>query len=299
MEGMVFDIQRFCTNDGPGIRTCIFLKGCPLHCLWCHNPESHSVQPAISYHERLCIHCGACAAVCAKHIFRADGTHIVDRSACCACGRCVDACPANALSLVGKLWSVESLCAEARKDAAFYQQSGGGVTISGGEPLAQPHFLLALLKALKAEGFHTAVETCGYADWATLQILLEWTNCFLYDIKETDDDCHARFTGVRSERILKNLHLLSDAGAQIILRCPLVPGYNVRKDHLQKIGQLAQSLSGVIRVEVEPYHPLGNRKAKQLGLPCMADEIPIPTNEEVCDWIGHIAAFTDKPVVKA
>ena len=264
-RGTVFNIQRFSTSDGTGIRTTVFLKGCPLKCVWCHNPESHSASPQNFYRAELCISCGICAEVCERkaHSF-VDNEHILNRSICNACGCCAENCPANALELCGEIKAVEEIIETALRDKQFYEQSGGGITFSGGEPLMQYDFLLELLKSAKEQGLHTAIETSGYSEKDLLR-LNEYTDLWLFDIKLFDEEDHKKYTGVSNEIIFKNLRLLDEAGANIILRCPIIPDINFKKEHFESIGKLATDLKNVKEIHLEPYHPLGISKSEQIG----------------------------------
>lgn len=300
MKGLVFNIQKFSINDGPGIRTTVFLKGCMLNCLWCHNPESKSALHQLMFHENKCIGCGECVKACplGLHSFTEAGEHLIDREKCIACGRCAEAC-VGALEIVGNEMTVEEILKEVLKDKAFYDNSGGGMTVSGGEPLMHPAFTLALLKGAREKGVHTCIETCGYAKWEDVEALIPYVDLFLWDMKESDSVLHKEYTGVPNERILDNLRKLNAAGAQIVLRCPIIPGYNDRKEHLQAIGTLAEELSNVQRVDVEPYHPLGKSKSEGLGKKYLLEELTFPEEHVVKEWIEVIASRTVKPVQKA
>jgi len=262
MQAIVFNIQRFCYSDGPGIRTAVFLKGCMLNCIWCHNPESKSPAPVISLAEQLCTGCGECLRTCAGHHLE-NGKHLIDRDACKACGRCADVC-GGALELVGKSMTPEEILAEVMRDEPFYRTSGGGLTVTGGDPLYRPEFTLRLLQLAREKGLHTCVETSGFARWEKLAALIPYTDLFLWDVKETDPELHRQFTGVDNARILDNLRRLDEAGAQTILRCPIIPGCNDRPEHLAGIAALANSLRHVQRIDVEPYHPLGKNKSEAI-----------------------------------
>lgn len=272
-RGRIFDIQRFSIHDGPGIRTTVFLKGCPLHCLWCHNPEGISPSPAISFLSEKCMACGECVRTCPNgaHQFQAGdngaaSTHAYDRERCEACGRCAVTCDTRALEFVGRWMTVEEIMKEVRPDRTFYLSSGGGLTISGGEPLAQPDFTRELLAAARDEGIHRCVETSGFASWGRFRALLALVDLFLFDFKETDPQRHAEFTGQSNEIILGNLRALYDAGANIQLQCPIVPGYNDREDHFAGIAALARSMPDLLGVRLLPYHPLGKSKLERFGL---------------------------------
>lgn len=298
-KGTVFNIQKFSVNDGPGIRTTVFMKGCPLHCLWCHNPESNAITPDLLFNEEKCVLCGGCAAVCPNkcHIFQ-DGEHRINRASCIACGKCVEVCPVEALELAGYETTVADVISEVMKDKLFYETSGGGMTLSGGEPMYQFDFALALLKAAKAEGLHTCIETCGFAKPEHYSIIAEYVDIFLFDYKLTDPELHTQYTGVDNQLILQNLHMLDDMGCNLVLRCPIIPTANDIRDHFKGIANTANSLKHIQQVHIEPYHPLGSGKMKKLGKEYALEELTFPSNETVEDWIKEISAMTDIPVVK-
>ena len=299
MNGTVFDIQRFCVHDGPGIRTTVFFKGCPLHCIWCHNPESQKKQTEIAYYPQKCICCGGCVAVCPAGCHSLAETHCFDRTNCTTCGKCVDACTADALELLGRNETAEAVLREVLRDQAFYQNSGGGLTVSGGEPLLQSEFLLALLKGAKTEELHTCIETCGFASKEVLREAAKYTDLFLFDIKETDDARHQELTGVPFTPISENLHYLSSLGASIILRCPLIPGINDREEHLAEIARLAAELA-VQEVNVMAYHRLGDGKYDAIGTenPFPDHQAMTPAQKQACiDAITErIEAITDRKI---
>jgi pyruvate formate lyase activating enzyme len=260
-------LQRASLDDGPGIRTTVFLKGCPLHCAWCHNPESHKPGPELAFDATLCMSCQACVAACASgvHTFDAPGVHAVAFDQCIAAGACVAACPSGALRLYGHEQSVETVMAEVVKDRAFYAASGGGLTLSGGEPTAQLEFCLALLRAARAAGISTCVETCGLASRESFEALLPLTDLFLFDYKATDPTLHSTLTGASNALVLANLRWLHAQGAAIRLRCPLVPGVNDDDKHLRAIAALGAELAGLQGVEILPYHGSGAAKYERLG----------------------------------
>jgi pyruvate formate lyase activating enzyme len=294
--GLVFDILKFAIHDGPGIRTTVFLKGCPLDCLWCHNPESKDDRVEISYLPAKCVGCGACVAACPRGFHRlADGLHVYDRTACERCGACAVGCYARAIEQVGHLREVGEVLAEVLRDRPFYETSGGGMTISGGEPLAQFGFTRELLARARAEGLHTALDTCGFAPQARYAELLPLVDLFLYDIKTTDPVRHRELTGQPLELIHANLRFLSDSGARLFLRCPLVPGVNDSDAELAGIAALANDLAGVEEIDVAPYHPLGVSKAGRMGY----GEVfaaPLPPPEYGRELAGKIVTLTSKPV---
>lgn len=294
--GLVFDILKFAIHDGPGIRTTVFLKGCPLDCLWCHNPESKDDRVEISYLPAKCVGCGACVAACPRGCHRlADGMHIYDRTACERCGACAVGCYARAIEQVGRLREVGEVLAEVLRDRPFYETSGGGMTISGGEPLAQFGFTRELLARARAEGLHTALDTCGFAPQARYAELLPLVDLFLYDIKTTDPVRHRELTGQPLELIHANLRFLSDSGARLFLRCPLVPGVNDSDAELAGLAALANDLAGVEEIDVEPYHPLGVSKAGRMGY-AEGYSAPIPPTAYAQDLTTKIAALTTKVV---
>lgn len=263
---MIFNIQRFSVDDGPGIRTTVFFKGCPLRCIWCHNPESHRREPELMYNAQKCISCGACAAVCEHggHSFDGERAHIVDRTDCISCGACAGMCPTKAVEMAGREETVENILKEVLSDKIFYDQSGGGMTVSGGEPLYQPTAVIALCKAAKDAGLHVAMETCGFASESVVRAAAEWVDLFLFDYK-APADVHEELTGVPQKPILDTLVLLSKLGKQVILRCPIIPGCNDSDGHFADIVALAKQYDNITEVHLEPYHPLGISKCEQLG----------------------------------
>ena len=266
--GRIFDVQRFSLHDGHGIRTTVFFQGCPLRCRWCHNPEGLEARPMLSYLAQHCSACGACASVCRQGVHAIQsGVHRMDRSRCTACGACTGACTTGALEMVGRTACAGEIIDEVRKDEAFYRNSGGGMTVSGGEPTQQIDFLEALLKLARHHAIHTAVETCGHAPRECYQRLLPLVDHFLFDLKETDAQRHIALTGVSNALILSNLHYLHDAGSSIHLRLPLVPGVNDGEDHFHAIAALLQQLTRLGGVELVPYHNFGQSKRERFGFP--------------------------------
>ena len=263
--GKIFNVQRFSTLDGPGIRTVVFLKGCPLNCAWCHNPESKDRANEIFYKKELCIGCKACADVCLSkgHTF-SENMHYFNRTDCIACGKCAEVCFSNALELCGENKTAEEIIDIVLRDKPFYAESGGGMTLSGGEPLMQYDFALSLLKLAKEKGINTAIETSGFSS-RDLTELNRFTDLWLYDIKVFPEEKHIKYTGVSNKIILNNLYLLDQIGAKIILRCPIIPDVNLNEQHFLELAKLSNSLNNVIAINLEPYHPLGLSKAEQLG----------------------------------
>ena len=265
MKAVYFNIQRFCMRDGPGIRTTLFLKGCPLRCVWCHNPEGQSPSRELMFRRDKCALCGNCLDLCGARSI-ADGEISVDRAECSACGRCVRACDAGACEICGKEEDVARLFDIMARDKKYYDNSGGGVTVSGGEPLAQPEALLALAELSDAAGIHFAVETSGYGDEGVLLELASLGTLFLYDVKGIDPARHEANTGVSNEIILSNLSRLIARGADIILRLPLIPGMNDSERDLDQLRVfLAEQKDHIRRAEIMPYHRIGTGKAEDLG----------------------------------
>jgi pyruvate formate lyase activating enzyme len=297
VSGLVFDIKKFAIHDGPGIRTTVFLKGCPLSCLWCHNPESQKSEPEISFMPDKCIACGWCFENCPNLAHSmADSKRNFDRGVCDACGLCATQCYAGALELVGEEMSVDDALAEVLKDKTFYENSGGGMTISGGEPMAQFEFTLELLKKAKNTGVHCCLDTCGFAPIERYEQLLKYVDIFLYDLKETDPKRHEQYTGVPLQPILDNLKHLSRRDAAIWLRCPIIPGLNDRDEHFKKIGEIASSLSGIKQVTLHPYHPLGLSKSEKIGKEYALPNKKFAPKEEIEKWVAIVAGNTEKSV---
>lgn len=264
MTGVVFDIQRFSVHDGPGIRTIVFLKGCPLSCKWCSNPESQSLKPIIMYQKDNCIHCRRCIAACKKGAINENNKWYIDRNICTACGECVNVCPASALTLKGETMTVEEVVKELKKDATNYRRSGGGITLSGGEPLVQSEFAKEIFKASKAQGWHTAIETTGCVSFEKVKKLFLYIDLILMDIKNMDSDLHRQFTGAGNEKILQNAKKFSEL-TNLIVRVPLIPNFNDNSRSIQDICKFAKSLSNVKSIHLLPYHTYGENKYKLIG----------------------------------
>lgn len=286
-QGYVFNIQRFSIHDGPGIRTTVFLKGCPLRCLWCGNPESLNPHPQLSYLEDRCIACAACLGTCkANALVKGDGGKIVvDWKACTHCGDCASVCDPKALEMVGSKMTVDDVMAVVLRDRNYYRQSGGGLTLSGGEPLFQSEFSANLLQTAKRSDLHCCVETSGSAAWSSFVRLKSYVDLWLFDYKETDPALHRRFTGHDNKPILERLQQLHDAGARIQLRCPMIPGHNAREKHLEGIAALCRKLPGIQGVELLPYYDLWRGKLKRFGLKSeFPDTVKPPSRETVESW---------------
>lgn len=279
MNANIFEIKRFAVHDGNGIRTTVFFKGCPLKCLWCHNPEGISFKRQLAFYESKCINCGECAAVCpagAQKITAAG--HIYNREKCVLCGGCERACLGNALTLYGKEMTVEELMPILLEDKSFYDNSGGGITLSGGECLCQPDFCAELLKNAKENGLNTAVDTCGFVPRTAIEKVMPFTDMFLYDIKAIDENVHIKCTGQSNRRILENLKYIDAAGKKTEIRYPYVPGYN--SGEAESIAEFVSSLKNVTGVRVLSYHNYAGSKYLSLG---MKNTLPdkLPDNEEI------------------
>jgi len=288
MQGTIFDLKRFAVHDGPGVRTTVFLKGCPLRCAWCHSPESQAPHPELLYSAALCIGCAACAAAC-PHGLLSAGPTVLDRHRCRACGSCAEVCYSGALRLVGERVGVDDLLERLCRDHLLHASSGGGVTISGGEPALQPEFASALLQGLQSRGQHTAIETAGHVTWPALATLLEHTDLVLFDFKHADAEAHRRLCGVDNSLIIANLQRISGLAAgrrdgeaaagsgaspELTVRVPVIPGYNDDTDSLIGLADLLAALPALSGVELLPYHNLGVPKYSALGRTYDLPELP-------------------------
>lgn len=285
-SGMITHIQRFSTHDGPGIRTTVFLKGCPLTCPWCHNPENQAHDSELLVRADRCIGCAACVDACpvgAIQLFDTGPT--VARERCTTCGACAEQCYTNALSMTGRPATVESVIEALERDRPFFDTSGGGVTFSGGEPLAQPAFLAALVEACRFRAIHTAVDTCGFAPWDALNGVRNAVDLFLYDVKLVDEERHKRYTGVSNRLIMSNLRRLVELGHRVILRFPLVPGVNDAPVDLDPLAALAKGTPRLEGVDVLPYHRMAIGKYQGLGKPFELAGLDPPTGEKVAEAV--------------
>lgn len=263
-KGVVFDIQRFSLNDGPGIRTIVFLKGCPLSCRWCSNPESQQMRPTLMYDPQSCIHCGTCIEACKQGALSAENPGLVDHDKCVGCGECASVCPAGALTIKGKETTVEAVIRELKKDEITYNTSGGGVTLSGGEPLVQWKFATELLKACKSQGWHTAIETTGYGSEEAVESVFPFIDQVLLDCKSTNDEVHKANTGVTGELIRKNAGRIAQI-APTIIRVPTIPGVNATEEDFEDICSFVKTLGSVDTIHILPYHNMGMNKYKMMG----------------------------------
>ena len=278
MGAFITDIKKFAVHDGDGIRTTVFFKGCPLRCVWCHNPEGISAKKEIAYYAHKCISCGRCTKICKAN--RLDGEHIFDRNECALCGECVDLCPGSAFVLYGKSMEVSDIMPILLEDKIFYESSGGGITLSGGECLMQADFCRELLIECKKEGLNTAVDTSGFVSREAFDKVLPYTDVFLYDVKAIDEGVHIACTGRSNSLILENLKYIDSLGAKTEIRIPYVPGYNDME--IEKIAEFLKTLKSLLRVRVLPYHNYAKSKYDALGI---KDTLPdrLPSEKEISE----------------
>jgi pyruvate formate lyase activating enzyme len=283
VTGVVFNIQRYSIHDGPGIRTTAFLKGCPLQCAWCQNPESQIMRPEIFFVSENCQGCGACAQVCPQGaIAVVDGLARTDRAKCIGCGKCTEVCPNEARNLMGRSQTAQEVFEELAADEIFYQRSGGGATLSGGEPLAQPEFATAVFRLCREASIHTALDTCGHAPWETMRQVLEYVDLVLYDLKHMDPERHKKYTGVSNELILEGARRIRQLGVPMLARVPLIPGFNDDAQNLLATAQfIATEMGDSIPVHLLPYHRLGETKHERMEQPGKAIAAQPPSDEQM------------------
>ena len=288
--GTILRIARFAIHDGPGIRTTVFLKGCPLRCAWCHSPESQRRAPEFMPQPDRCIRCGSCTAACPHGVLPAALADSASPAGCTTCGACVEACPTGARELVGHEVTVDALVALVERDRIFYDESGGGVTFSGGEPLLQPEFVLEAAASCRASGIHVAVDTCGHADPDALLAVAREADLFLFDLKTVDEEAHRRFAGVANDLILSNLERLAAVHPRIIVRFPLIPGVNDDDATVREMGALLASFR-LTRVDVLPYHRAGLAKYHRLQRPYALEEVEPPSPSQVAGVVRCLESF--------
>jgi pyruvate formate lyase activating enzyme len=282
ITGIVFNIQRYSIDDGPGVRTTVFMKGCPLTCLWCSNPESQCGLPEVTYRYTSCQRCGTCVKVCPENAVTLsdDGVHI-DREKCTVCGECVKSCLPEALQISGKRMTLDEVWKVVKKDADYYEASGGGVTASGGEILTQPDFVAALFKRCKEAGYHTCADTSGFGDPAALLKILEYADLVYFDLKHLDPEAHKRYIGQSNELILKNLELVAKKGVPVVIRVPLIPGYNNSDENLRALAAKVSEIAKDSVVNLLPYHRYGANKYRMIDMVYQLEDVPELTQDEL------------------
>lgn len=295
ITGTITDIQHFSIHDGPGIRSSVFFKGCALRCLWCHNPENILVREReLSFIPARCILCGYCFRVCPNGCHSLiDGQHRVDRSKCQRCGRCAAECYTKAITLVGRTVTAQEVVDEVARDDIFYATSGGGITLSGGEPLMQREFTREILRLCKLRGIHTTLETCGVYPYEWLDGIRENVDLFFLDYKATGPEQHKECTGVDGHEVLENLHRLQEDGYRVLLRCPIIPGKNDTKEHFKAIAELTLTYPHLLGAELLPYHRLGTSKIDRFGLDSQLphQEYSTPDKSTVRAWIQIVRDY--------
>jgi pyruvate formate lyase activating enzyme len=282
-SGLAFNIQKFSTEDGPGIRTTVFLKGCPLHCAWCHNPEGLSPASDLVWYDVRCVGARECLRVCPGDALTLtpQGLHI-DRKRCTVCGACATACPAGALEVIGAAWTAGELLAEVLKDRVFYETSGGGITFSGGEPMQQVDFLAEVLPRCNEAGLHVALDTCGAVAWERYERVLPWVDLVLLDLKMMDPERHRKVTGVANDGVIENARALHEAGVPMWIRSPVIPGYTDDPENIRAIGRfIRQALPTVLRWDLLAYTNLGRPKYHRLDLPYALEQAQLMTQEQM------------------
>ncbi len=280
-KGLVLSIDRFVGEDGPGIRTTVFMKGCPLRCVWCHSPESISPAPQLLFRRNRCIACGACVEACPRDAQVVSATERrVLWERCDDCGDCVPGCPSTALEMAGKWLSVEQVMEVVERDLVYYRNSGGGVTFCGGEPTMQHQFLLACLKSCRDAGIHTALDTCGHVKWPVLEEMLPFVDLFLYDIKHMDSARHKELTGVGNELIFENLRAISQRRKPVWIRIPLIPDCNASEDHLRSVAEFVAPLEAVEKITLLPYNVVTGARYQSIGEKYQLEQIVPHSKDE-------------------
>ncbi len=282
MDGVITNIQKFSTGDGPGIRTTVFMKGCPLRCLWCQNPETWELSPQIAWYESKCVGCRNCIEVCPNEAIKENESGLVsERDLCEACAKCVKECPKEAREFIGERFTVDELVEKIMEDQVFYEESNGGATISGGEPLMQSDFVKEVLKRVKEEDIHTALDTSGYADKKDFERVSPHVDLFLYDIKHSDPDKHKEITEVPLEKILENLKLIDRKETNIWIRTPIIPGLNDTVKNIENISKIIENLENVVKYDLLKYNPLVESDYKNIGVDYPLKNLEEPEEEKM------------------
>ncbi len=287
-NGVVFNIQRYSIDDGPGIRTTVFLKGCPLKCLWCSNPESQSYKPEVGHRQADCIQCGSCIDACENHAISVkDGHVVIDKTLCVNCGKCTEACITGALCFLGKEMTTDEVFNIVQKDTIYYKHSSGGITVSGGEPLTQADFTRSLLKKCCEQGIHTCIETCGTATAEQFEKVLPYTSLVLFDLKHINDETHQKLTCGSNKPIFENLKLVLEKQIPLVLRMPLIPTLNDSEEDINQMARQLKALTESATINIMPYHNFGEHKYQMLFRPYELSHIQRPSKEKL-DQIKHI-----------
>lgn len=281
IKGVIFNIQKFSLHDGPGIRTIVFFKGCHMSCLWCSNPESQEVAPQIMFNKNLCTKCGRCQSVCENSAIDMNSSYKIDKSKCIKCKKCVESCLNGALVVEGKEHSVEEIIKELKKDSVHYRRSNGGITLSGGEALLQPDFAVELLKECKSYGWHTAIETAMHVNSEAVKKVIPYIDLAMIDIKSMNNEVHKKFTGVGNDIILENIKLSDELAKEIIIRVPIIEGFNADLESIREIAQFSKSLTKLKRIDLLPYHNYGESKYEASGKEYLLRELKAPSEDKM------------------
>ena len=293
-RGIIFNIQTYSIHDGPGIRTTVFIKGCPLKCVWCQNPESQIDTPQLFFNSELCVGCGKCLQVCPEGAIRLyEGKSWTNRDVCRGTGKCAEVCPNEARNIVGRYVTAGEVFKEVAEDKMFYEKSGGGVTLGGGEPLASPEFTASLLRLCKAAGIHTALDTCGYAKWEIMKQILHHVDLVLYDLKHMDPAAHRLYTGVSNDLILENARrICHELHITILARVPIIPGFNDSMENIEATGRfVASELGTSTEVHLLPYHKLGEIKSHRLEKPGNPTSVITPDDKYIIKFKDVFESF--------